>query len=351
MILKGLEGVQCYLDDVIVHGASEAIHNANLKAVLHRISEAGLKLNPDKCKLNLTSLSFLGYRLSAAGLHPDVTHTTAITNAPRPTDAATLRSFLGLTAWYSKFVPAYATLAEPMRALLRKDCDFQWTVAAQESFDQVKKAIVDSPALSLFNPNLGTILSCDASDYGVGAVLTQLDDQGIERTIAFASRSLSDAERKYSIVEKEALACVWSAEKWRTWLWGRKFMLRTDHQALTTLLSSKGNSCAGLRVARWSARLLEFNYDVEYRPGPLNSVADCLSRMPLPNTEHNYAETIESVALISFASSAISKGDFQTACNNCPVLTKLSTYQHTGKKAKIQEGCRPACTTLLFNPS
>ncbi len=120
MILKGLEGVQCYLDDVIVHGASEAIHNANLKAVLHRISEAGLKLNPDKCKLSLTSLSFLGYRLSAAGLHPDDTHTTAITNAPRPTDAATLRSFLGLTAWYSKFVPAYATLVEPMRALLRR---------------------------------------------------------------------------------------------------------------------------------------------------------------------------------------------------------------------------------------
>ncbi len=116
-----------------------------------------------------------------------------------------------------------------MRALLRKDCDFQWTVAAQERFDQVKMAMVNSPALSLFNPNLCTILSCDASDYGVGAVLTQLDDQGIERTIAFASRSLSDAERNYSIVEKEALVCVWSAEKWRTWLWGRKFIVCTDH--------------------------------------------------------------------------------------------------------------------------
>lgn len=107
-------------------------------------------------------------------------------------------------------------------------------------------------------------------------------------------------------------------------------MLRTNHQALTTLHSSKGNSRAGLRVARWSARLLEFNYDAEYRPGPLNSVADCLSRMPLPNTDHIYAETIETVALVSFASSAISKGDFQTACNNCPVLTKLRTYQQTG---------------------
>ncbi|XDV26573.1 hypothetical protein PO909_030230 [Leuciscus waleckii] len=205
MILKGLDGVQCYLDDVIVHGASEAIHNANLKAVLHRISEAGLKLNTEKCKFNLTTLSFLGYRLSADGLHADDAHITAIINAPPPTDATTLRSFLGLSAWYSKFVPAYATLVEPMRALLRKDCEFHWNTAAQESFDRVKQAIVDSPALSLFNPNHSTILSCDTSDYGVGAVLTQLDDTGTEITIAFASRSLSDVERKYSIVEKEAL--------------------------------------------------------------------------------------------------------------------------------------------------
>lgn len=338
MILKGLDGVQCYLDDVIVHGASKVIHNANLKAVLHRISEAGLKLNADKCKFNLTTLSFLGYRLAADDLHPDDAHTTAITNAPPPNDAATLRSFLGLSAWYSKFVPAYATLVEPMRALLRKDCEFHWTTEAQESFDRVKQAIVDSPALSLFNPNHSTILSCDASDYGVGAVLTQLDDTGTERTIAFASRSLSDAERKYSIIEKEALSCVWAAEKWRTWLWGRKFLLRTDHQALTTLLTSKGNSRAGLRVARWSARLMEFDYDVQYRPGSLNSVADCLSRLPLANTEHDFAETIESVAMISFASSAISKEDFQSVCNSCPVFAKLRTYQQT-RWPKHKKGC------------
>lgn len=99
--------------------------------------------------------------------------------------------------------------------------------------------------------------------------------------------SLSETERKYSTVEEEALACVWAAEKWRTWLWGRKFILQTDYQALMTLLTTKGNNRAGLWVARWSARLLEFDYDVQNRKETLNQVADCPTRLPLSDTAEN----------------------------------------------------------------
>ncbi|KAI4903715.1 hypothetical protein NFI96_030773, partial [Prochilodus magdalenae] len=280
-ILSGMKGVQCYLDDVITYGSSEAEPDANLSAVLRKINNAGLKLNVDKCQLCQTTLSFLGQKIGPEGLLPDDSHVAAILNAPSPSDPATLRSFLGLSAWYSKFVPNYATVVEPIRALLRKNCSFHWNKAAQAAFEQVKQLIVHSTALVMFDPSKSTIVSTDASDYGVGAVLTLMDSNGAEQTVAFASRSLSDAERKYSIVEKKALACVWAAEKWRTWLWGRRFLLRTDHQALTTLLTTKGNNRAGLRIARWSARLLEFDYDVEYRTRALNHVADCLSRLPL----------------------------------------------------------------------
>ena len=114
---------------------------------------------------------------------------------------------------------------------------------------------MNSPALSVFDPSLPTFVSTDASDYGLGAVLTQLHTDGTERTVACASRTLNPAERKYSIVEKEALACVWAAEKWRTSLWGTRFTLRTDHRALTTLLATKGLGRAGMRIVRWSARL------------------------------------------------------------------------------------------------
>ena len=142
--------------------------------------------------------------------------------------------------------------------------------------------ILESPALALYDPELPTQVTTDASDYGLGAVLTQLHPDNTERTVAFASRTLSPAERKYSTIEREALACVWAVEKWRTYLWGRHIMLCTDHQALTSLLTSKGAGRTGLRIARWSARLLCFTYDVIYHPGKLNVTADCLSRLPLP---------------------------------------------------------------------
>ncbi len=137
----------------------------------------------------------------------------------------------------------------------------QWSKETVESFDTLKRMLLQSPVLAIYDPSLPTFISTDASDYGLGAVLTQLHPDGFERVIAFASRTLSTSERKYSAVEKEALACVWALEKWRTYVWGHRFTLRADHQALTTLLSTKGMDRAGMRVARWSARLLCFQYD------------------------------------------------------------------------------------------
>lgn len=194
-VLSCLKGVQCYLDDVITYGSSVAEHEANLGAMLRRISNAGLKLNVEKCQLRQTTLSFLGQKIRPEGLLPDDSHVAAILHAPPPSDPATLHSFLGLSAWYSKFVP--------MRALLRKDCSFHWDKTAQAAFDQVKQLIVHSTALVLFDPSKPTIVSTDASDYGGGAVLTKLDNNGAEQTVAFASCSLSNAERKYSVVKKE----------------------------------------------------------------------------------------------------------------------------------------------------
>ena len=277
MVLKDL---QAYLDDIIVYSSCRAEHETRLKAVLYRLQEAGLSLNTDKCKFYQDKLTYLGHSISKEGLLPNDDHIAAIRDAPSPSDPATLRSFLGLTLWYSKFIQNYATVVEPMRDVLRR-ATFTWTDEAQSSFQQVKLLITDSSSLALFDPSLPTIVSTDASDYGIGGVLTQIHPDNTERTVAFASRSLSAAESKYSVVEKEALACVWAAERWRTYLWGTKFTLRTDHQALTTLLATKGMGRVGMRVARWSARLLCFNYDIVYRPG----AREPCSRLPfLPAT-------------------------------------------------------------------
>uniref|UniRef100_A0A9J7XM44 Reverse transcriptase domain-containing protein n=1 Tax=Cyprinus carpio carpio TaxID=630221 RepID=A0A9J7XM44_CYPCA len=277
-ILKGVPNVQNYLDDVICFGRTAAEHDIALNTVLSRLKEAGLRLNEQKCQIRQKSLRFLGHSVTAQGVQPDTEHLQAIVQAPAPKDASSLRSFLGMLSWYNKFIPNYATVVEPLRACLRQEGPFQWSEETENCFVTLKKLLVASPALALYDPNLPSIISTDASDYGLGAVFTQIHPDNTERTVAFASRSLTQTERKYATVEKEALACVWAVEKWRTYLWGRKFTLRTDHQALTTLLCTKGADRAGMRIARWAARLLCFNYDVVYRAGLLNCTADCLSR-------------------------------------------------------------------------
>ncbi len=326
-ILKEVPGVQCYLDDVIVFGDSTASHDAHLSTVLHKLREAGLRLNEQKCKFRQEKLTFLGHTISKEGLMPDNSHLEAIRNAPPPLDASMLRSFLGLTAWYAKFILNFSAVVEPMRDVLRENSDFTWTINAQKSFQKVKELIAQSSALALFDPVLPTIVTTDASDYGIGGVLTQLHPDKSERTVAFASRALTTTERKYSVVEKEALACVWTTERWRTYLWGITFKLRSDH----TLLTTKGMGRAGLRVARWSARLLCFNYDMEYKRGTDNQVADCLSRLPLPNeTNPDEDSEPETVAAVSTLLSAVPLTKFAVECSSCPELAKLRKYVKNG---------------------
>lgn len=330
-ILNGLPGVQNYLDDLIVYGNTLVEHDQNLNTVLQKLKEAGLVLNENKCHFRKTSLRFLGHTITTDGILPDQEHINAVLKAPPPSDAVALRSFLGLVSWYSKFLPNFETVVAPMGACASDKDTFTWNPAAQNSFEEVKHLLVNSPALALFDPSLRPMISTDASDYGLGAVFAQVQPDGTEKPVAFASRTLTETERKYSIVEKEALACVWATEKWRTYLWGRRFTLRTDHQALTTLLSTKGIGRAGMRVARWSARLLCFDYDIVYRPGSQNYTADCLSRLPLPVPSVSIPDAEpEMVAQISATLSSLPVADFDSACSACPELSALRSQIESG---------------------
>ncbi len=188
----------------------------------------------------------------------------------------------------------------------------------------LKAFLLKSSALALFDPNLPVVVSTDASNYGLGAVLAQIHEDKTKRIVAFASITLSTAERKYSTVEKEALACVWAVEKWRIYLWGRKIFLRTDHQALTVLLSPKGTDRAGMRIACWAARLLCFNYEVFYSSGSQNHTADCLSRLPLPASEEDLSDAEpEFVAFLSSEMSAVNPTEFASASASCSELNSL----------------------------
>uniref|UniRef100_A0A5S6Q5I1 RNA-directed DNA polymerase n=1 Tax=Trichuris muris TaxID=70415 RepID=A0A5S6Q5I1_TRIMR len=343
-ILQGLPGVVCYLDDLVVFGQSTYEHDRNLDAVIHRLQQYDVTLNSSKCKLRQTELLFLGYKITRAGIRPEKSHLTAISEMHEPTNVHELRSLLGLLSWYSKFIPNFSTLAEPLRALTHAGNTFTWSAEAQESVEKLKTLLLESSALSLFDPALPTTVTTDASDVGIGAVLTQKHSCGTENTVAFASRTLSSTERKYSIVEKEALACVWAVEKWRPWLWGIPFELCSDQQALTTLLTSKAADRARMRIARWSARQLPFTYTVRHKPGTLNVVADTLSRLPIQSTDTEGNDDDEMVAEISNELIGIKQDDIRTATRHCSVLQKVTNYIQNGwptNAKRIEEQLTP----------
>ncbi|XP_003737424.1 uncharacterized protein K02A2.6-like [Galendromus occidentalis] len=276
--LKDLEGVICYLDDVLVVGETRQVHDERVRGLLRTLSERGLKVN-NKCVFGVEETEFLGHVVSSKGVKPLPDNVKAIENVPEPKNVSQLRSFLGMAGFYLKCVPRYAELVEPLKELLRKEVKFDWRERQRLAFRAVKGAIAEAAPLRVFDPALPLVLTTDASDYGLGAVLQQRVNGKLE-PLAYASCSLSETQRRYSTSDKEALACVWAIEKWHVYLWGRRFTLKTDHRALVSLFGTKGADRRSIRLARWAERLGAYAFDVEYKPGVENVIADALSRLP-----------------------------------------------------------------------
>jgi hypothetical protein len=188
-------------------------------------------------------------------------------------------------------------------------------------------------SLALFDSTLPTIVTCDSSSYGIAASMSQIHGS-TERIVACISRTLSPAERKYSVGEKEALACVWACERLHTYLWGRKFILRTDHRSLTTLLTSKGQGRASMRIARWNTRLMLYDYDIQYKPGAENYVADCFSRLPLPTIENDSTQDEIILFMNDIEELSVNLQEFQSGTENDELLQEVVKYVYNGWPAK-----------------
>lgn len=193
-ILSGLPTVQCYLDDLLITGPDEQSHLRNLDATLQRLEEYGLKVRKDKCEFFKPSLEHLGHVIESSGLHKAPSKVKVIVEAPSPKNVNQLRSFLGLLIYYARFVPNLANKLKPLHELLNKTKSWNWTNKCEAAFKEVKTTLSRSEALTHFDPALLLQLACDASPYGVGAVVSHIMPSGEERPIAFASRTLSKAE-------------------------------------------------------------------------------------------------------------------------------------------------------------
>ncbi|KAI9556842.1 pol polyprotein [Daphnia sinensis] len=255
VVLAGLKWNSClvYLDDIVVFAPTVSQHLERLESVLQRIERAGLKLKLSKCSFLEQSLKVLGFIVSGEGISADPEKISAMRDFPVPRNVKEVQSFLGLCSYYRRFVPNFA-----------------------RSFEAMKTILISPPILAHPRYDLPMEIHCDASNYGVGAVLVQKHGDE-EHVIAYASRLLSNPEINYSVSEKECLALVWSVRKFRSYIWGLKIRVVTDHHSLCWLLKKRDLSG---RLARWSLQLQDLDIEIVHRSGRLHSDADGLSRAP-----------------------------------------------------------------------
>jgi len=290
-ILHGLLFKIClvYLDDIIIFGKNFNEMLNNLKKVFLRIRSANLKINPEKCVLFEKHVKYLGHIISLEGVTTDPEKIAAVKEWPIPHTKKQLRSFLGFSSYYRKFIKGFSSLAKPLYTLTENKNKFIWEEKCQDAFDELKRVLSSSPVLSFPREEGEFILDTDASNIGIGAVLSQ-KQEGKEKVIAYYSRVLNKPERNYCVTRRELLAIVNSLKFFRHYLLGRKFLIRTDHVSLKWLMSFR--ELEG-QLARWLERLQQYDFDVVHRKGLSHKNADGLSRRMCETENCQYCEKVE----------------------------------------------------------
>ena len=277
--------VMVYLDDVIIYSKTFEEHLTHLNDIFDRVRDANLRLKAEKCYFAAKELQFLGHVVGKDGVKPDPAKVDKIINYPYPTNLRDLRGALGLFSYYRRFIQNFSQIADPLYNLLKKDTPYLWTENQQQAFNLLKQKLTEAPIVRYPNMDKPFSLYTDASDTGLGAVLSQQDGKE-EYVIAYASRTLSPAEKNYGITEKECLAIIWAVKYFRHYLCGSRFTIITDHSALKWLLNSSSET-ANRRLERWKITLSEYDYEVQYRKGKKHSNADALSRINGTNGLNN----------------------------------------------------------------
>ena len=268
--------VSNFLDDVLIASNDWNMHVQAIEAFLLRLREAKLSARPSKCNLAYRRLEYLGHQVGDGQLLTEEAKVKKIRDARRPQNKTELMSFLGLVGYYRKFVPNFSKIATPLTDKLKsKEPNLiEWNGDCQQAYERLKAALCEDPVLQLPNWDQPFIVRTDASDRGLGAVLLQ-ENLGRLQPVAYISRKLSETEMRYSVGERECLAIVWAIKKFFVYLYGRHFIVETDHQPLCYLQQKKSENS---RLTRWALQLQQFSFTVRAIPGKENHGADFLSR-------------------------------------------------------------------------
>ncbi|PIC43510.1 hypothetical protein B9Z55_004221 [Caenorhabditis nigoni] len=319
-MITGLDGTAAYLDDIIISGSSIEEHNKRLMALMKRINDYGFRIRLEKCTFLMERITFLGFVIDSDGRRPDPEKIAAIDQMPPPTNDSKVRSFLGLIQFYGSFVSELFKLRPPLDALTKKDAKFQWTPQCQYSFDRVKKILKSDLLLTHFDPNLPIIVAADASQYGIGAVISHRFPDGSEKAIYHISKALTAPQRNYSQIEKEAFGLITAVTKFHKFIYGRHFTLKTDHKPLLSIFGDKKGIplYSANRLQRWAIILLNYDFSIEYVNTHDFGQADALSRLISEQIQQKECEDrviaqVESEVLTNLV----------TTCDQLPVTAKM----------------------------
>ena len=332
-----------HMDDILIHGRNEEEHDARVRKVLKWLQEAGVTLN-DKCEFSKKKIKFLGHIVSVAGIEVDPSRTAAIGKYHAPTNIMELQQFLGMVNQVAKFVKNLASMTEPLRALLRKENEWSWGQAQRKAFQQeVKDCLMSTETLSHYDPNRLTVIAADACMNGLGAVLLQKQLDGTSRPVCYASRSLSETEQRYAVIEKKALTATWACEKFRDFVTGLNFKLQTDHKPLVPLLSSKDLSQMPPRILRFRMRMMRYAPTLVHVPGKDQITADALSRVPVDGPDSQDATLVNNdEAFTSQTIDLLPAGqrkllEIRDAQREDAILRQVVQYVQAGWQAYIPE--------------
>lgn len=285
-LLEDLEGVDSFVDDIIVWGRTREEHDVRLTRLLDRAREVGIKFNNSKCEFGLEQVSYLGHTFNANGMQIDENKLKAIKEMPNPKDRSSLERFLGMVNYLSKFIHNYSDIASPLRCLLKKEVEWCWDSTHERAVRQLKEALCRAPVLALYSCEEPVLVTVDASSTALGAALMQAG-----RVVEFASLTLTDTQTRYAQIEKELLAIVFAMERFHQYVYGRSNVLvETDHKPLESLFK-KPLDAVPARLQRMMLRIQCYEFTVVYKPGKYMYVADTLSRAALPELMHDRVST------------------------------------------------------------
>ena len=271
-----------YIDDILVFSQNLDDHLNHLKLVFSNLSAANLTLQPSKCKFAVKEVDYLGHVISKQGIKVNPLKTHAVDSYPQPKTAKQIKSFLGMTSYYRRFIKDYSLITGPLTSLLKKDTKFKWTPECEKSFQTLKKALSSAPILAFPQFDKEFIISVDSSEYSIGFVLSQHDNEGREHPIAYGGRTLHNHELRWHITDKEGLALVEAVKQFRPYLANTKFTVYTDNISVKWLKQIK--NCQG-RLGRWALSLQGYNFSIVHKSGSANGNADGLSRRIYPSKE------------------------------------------------------------------